>query len=182
MKLHLWKPLCYCGLPRTTFCRCTHPCSTHPASQALLAVSSDASTAQPLVFLPSFLPPDMKIMGIKGSWLWLGGFSVCAGPQPITLGRLLFFCAAAALGFRGVLILTYGSGQGRFCRLAWGGFGNTSEGNTQLHRRAAGLGMWLVQGQGLGQCSGVMLSVSAPCECFCTSPQCCGRTWGHLGT
>lgn len=49
-----------------------------------------------------------------------------------------------------------------------------SERNTQLPRGTAGLGM-LPQGQGLGQCSGVMLNVSAP------SPRCCERIWGHLG-
>lgn len=61
-------------------------------------------------------------MGIKGSWLWLGGFPGCARPQPITLGSLLCFCAAPALGFCGVLAHMPGSGQGCSFRLPWGGF------------------------------------------------------------
>lgn len=167
MKLHLWKPLCYCGLPRTLLQVCSSvfhtSCFSGTTGSEQYWVYSTASC------FPSFLPLDMKIMGIKGSWLWLGGFSGCAGPQPITLGRLLCFHAAPALAH------TCGSGQGWSCRLAQGGFGSTSERNTQLPRRAAGLGMRLPWGQGPGQCSVVMLGVSA------SSPQCCGKTWGHSG-
>lgn len=77
---------------------------------------------------------------------------------------LLLYCSS--LGFLWVA----GSGQDWFCKLSWGGFGNTSERNIQLPRGTAGLGMWLCQGQRLEQGSGVMLNVSAP------SPQCFGRT------
>lgn len=96
----------------------------------------------------------MKIMGIKGSWLWLGGFSGSAGAEPITLGRLLCFCAAPALAFCEALAHSCASGQGWSCSLARGGFENTREAeiNNPAPRRVDGLGRWLPQAQGFGQC------------------------------